>query len=44
MKNSINDLKSQLTNGEKISIEKLAEVKGGCSCVSITDPRRCIKL
>ncbi len=39
MKNSIQDLKSQLTKGEKISNEKLVAVKGGCG--TITDPRRC---
>ncbi len=41
MKNSIQDLKSLLTKGEKLSNEKLTDVKGGCACGSITDPRRC---
>ena len=41
MKNSIQELKSLLTKGEKLSNEKLAAIKGGASCGSITDPRRC---
>ena len=39
MKNSIQDLKSLLSKGEKLSKEKLASVKGGCG--SVTDPKRC---
>ena len=39
MKNSIHDLKSQLSNGEKLSNETLFNVKGGCGM--LTDPRRC---
>ena len=42
MKNSIQDLKSLLTKGEKLSNEKLVAVKGGCG--TITDPRRCAKI
>jgi hypothetical protein len=42
MKNSINNLKATLTANEKISTEKLASVKGGCTCC--TDPKRCVKL
>ena len=38
MKNSIQDLKSQLTAGEKISMESLRTIKGGGTI--IVDPRR----
>jgi hypothetical protein len=39
MKDSNQNLKSLLTNKEKISSEKLVNVKGGCG--TVTDPRRC---
>ena len=39
MKNSIHDLRSQLTKSEKISSEKLCTIKGG-GTGTITDPRR----
>ncbi len=44
MKNSIQDLKSLLTKGEKLSTEQLVAVKGGAAaacCGTITDPKRC---
>ncbi len=39
MKNSNQSLKSISTIGEKLSTEKLLNVKGGCG--TITDPKRC---
>ncbi len=39
MNYSIQELRSQLTNGEKISNEKLCTIKGG-GTGTITDPRR----
>lgn len=41
MKNSNQSLKSISTIGEKLSNEKLLNVKGGCG--TITDPKRCVE-
>ena len=40
MKNSIQDLKNLLAKGEKLSMEHLAAIKGGCGTVA--DPKRCV--
>lgn len=39
MKNSIIDLKTVFTKQEKLSVEQLKTIKGGCG--NPNDPRRC---